>query len=221
MDPSTTHESTINLGKQLVEALERDHRNMPVTHWMAHYIAELMVKSESSFGEEKEAAQKKCFEAILILWKHRAALPDGVRPFEAFESVIKTLDRLNPENQYSWLARIRSSPESCDTETKKLLHIMESLDHSARSIMSVLLNVAVESCQDEETLAYLQNAHNEFKDKHIQVVERIIDHGTLLGKEKLDEAKRQLIMERLEHLDRFLSGAKMVRKIVGQQLPNE
>ena len=104
MDTSKTHERTINLGKQLVAALERDHSSKPVTHWMAHYIAELMIKAEDAKGDEQEATQRKCVEAILMLWKHRAALPRGVRPFEAFEDVIKTLERLNPDNKNSWMA---------------------------------------------------------------------------------------------------------------------
>jgi hypothetical protein len=185
---------------------------------MAHYIAELMIQAERANEEERAAAQKKCFEAILMLWKHREALPDGTRPFEVFESVLKTLDRLNPENDNHWLAHFRSPPDTCDSETKQILQIMENLDESARSMMSVLLNVAMGSCQDKETLTYLQNAKEELGDKRVQVVERIFDFRASYWEGKIDDAKRKLIQERLKHLDRFLESAKTVRKLLGRQL---
>lgn len=221
MESSKTHERTINLGKQLVAALERDHSSKPVTHWMAHYIAELMVKAESTTGAEQEAAKSKCFESILMLWKHRAALPDGVRPFEAFESVLETLHRLNPNNDKGWFARFRSSPDSCDTETKKLLKIMESVDESARCILRVLLDVAVSSNLDKETTEYLRNAKGELSDKRIEALVCLLDSRSSFGEDKLDDAKRRLIKERIEHLDRVLASAKLVKKLLSDGLQKE
>lgn len=221
MDSSKTHERIINLGKQLVAALERDHSSKPVTHWMAHYIAEMMVKAESTIGAEQEAAKSKCFEAILMLWKHRAALPDGVRPFEAFESVLETLHRLNPNNDNGWFAQFRSYPDSCDTYTNKLLQIMESVDESARCILRVLLDVALGYNQDKETTEYLRNAKGELSDKRIEAVARLLDSRSSFREDTLDEAKRKLIEVRLDHLDRVLASAKLVKKLLSEELQNK
>lgn len=219
MDSSKTHERTINLGKLLVAALERDHSSKPVTHWMAHYIAELMVKAEDANGVEKEAAQKKCFDSIIMLWKHRAALPDGIRPFEAFEEVIKTLERLNPENRDSWMARFGGgTPESCDTEAKKILHVIESLDKSARSVLSTMLDEAVSACLDDETQTYLQNAKTGFEGKDLELILRLYQRTQAASAEELAQARRKSIQDQLHHLDHFLSGAKIVRELLASRM---
>ena len=79
---------------------------------MAHYVAELIAKAEAATGEEKRFAEKNCFDAIMALWKHRAELPNGKRPFEELEPVVCAIESVDPDDdtpRYFRSARPRMS----------------------------------------------------------------------------------------------------------------
>src|SRR6266436_3211912 len=88
-DDSARSHDILTLGCKLVEELGLEPSVDTLGRWMAHHIADLMLEAKSATGKEKELAEKNCFEAILALWKHRAELPNGKRPFEDLEPVIR------------------------------------------------------------------------------------------------------------------------------------
>lgn len=67
-----------------------------LTRWMAHYIAELIQSAETASAEDRPDKMARCAEAILELWKHRSALPNGKRPFEDIEPILQGLESLDP-----------------------------------------------------------------------------------------------------------------------------
>ena len=77
---------------------------------MAHYIANLVTKTEKSAGDEKSVTERECFAAILALWKQRSELPDGSRPFEVLEPVMRAIESLDPENDIPRYFLLRSVP---------------------------------------------------------------------------------------------------------------
>jgi hypothetical protein len=74
MESSTTLQKTISLGNQLVALLGEEHNVDLLSRWMAHYISEQMSVIGSTTGESKAAAEERCYNTILKLWAHRAAL---------------------------------------------------------------------------------------------------------------------------------------------------
>lgn len=89
---------TMNLGKALVKELKLDPGVDTLGRWMAHYIAEQIEFAERTTGDEKREAEERCFNAILKLWNHRSAIPGESKPFVNFEPILRTLKRLDPEN---------------------------------------------------------------------------------------------------------------------------
>lgn len=61
MEDSETRAKAISSGKELVRLLELGPRGNFLARWMAHYLAEQLVKAESSDGEEKRAARGRSF----------------------------------------------------------------------------------------------------------------------------------------------------------------
>lgn len=91
-------EATIELGKRLTKELGIDQSVDTLGRWMAYYIAELIEDARTASVEERPEKMGACCEAILSLWKHRQDLPEGRRPFQDLEAMIRTLASLDPEN---------------------------------------------------------------------------------------------------------------------------
>ncbi len=98
----------MSLGKLLVNELGLDPGTGTLQRWMAHYLAELIVLADSAGENEKPNAQKRCYETILELWEQRQILPDGSRPFENFEDIWKTLERLDSLNAHPFYTSVDS-----------------------------------------------------------------------------------------------------------------
>ena len=104
--------------------------------WMAHYVAELMDAVTKAASEEREAAQNGCCDAILKLWTHRAGLPDGKRPFEDLEPIMRALESLDPENDTPrYFRTIRGTIDESDEgrETQSLIKFVDKLRYSCKS----------------------------------------------------------------------------------------
>jgi hypothetical protein len=98
MAASVDSDAVIALGKRLVEELELGDSVDTLGRWMAHYIAELIVKVEAARSEERDKLSSCCAAAILDLWRHRSVLPNGKRPFEEIEPILRAIQSLDPED---------------------------------------------------------------------------------------------------------------------------
>jgi hypothetical protein len=219
MESSETQKRIISLGKLLVEGLERDHSSQPVTHWMAHYVAQLIVEAETATAENKEMAQKRCFEAVLMLWSHRSSLPHGSRPLEDFEPLFETLNRLSPENPRFWYNQyVRGDEVAMDEEATQTLAVIENIDRAARILMNELLSFAVESCRSEDTLRYLKNLKGETEDADIRLAVRLFEVYKPKTEEAQEDGQRKQLTERIETLNRFIKGAVKMRNMMQARL---
>ncbi len=97
-DDSAHSDDILALGCKLVEELGLEPSVDTLGRWMAHYVADLIATTKSTTGEEKGFTDKKCIEAILDLWKHRAQLPNGKRPHENLEPVVRAIESLDPDD---------------------------------------------------------------------------------------------------------------------------
>lgn len=146
----------MNLGKALVKELNLDPRVDTLARWMAHYIAEQIERAENSTGAEKKEAEERCFETILKLWNHRSSFPKGSRPFENFEPIIRTLARLDPENEHHFFFENRKEKkDGVPEEVQKWLDIADGIDEAARVWLKYVFEQAGLAATDDSTIESL------------------------------------------------------------------
>lgn len=85
----------IELGKTLVKELGLQDSVDTLSRWMAHYLAELMLKAENaSSPKEKAAIEKECCEMILKLWKEREYINKNLQPLSNLKETLTILNAL-------------------------------------------------------------------------------------------------------------------------------
>lgn len=198
----------INLGKLLVNELDLTNSTDTLSRWMAHYLAEKITQQESlPSGEERNEVEKICFESILKLWEHRWLLPPGSRPFESFESILKVLERINPENEDSFFYRHRDILSSNDennldfTEMNQCIEMIVQTDKVAKIWINYILERAVSNVKNEKIETFLENVVNETNDDDVDIIVSLVDkEETDLNKYRLE-----MLMKRAEELKKFSS----------------
>jgi len=64
--------------------------------WMGHYLAErIAVAEEETDPEEHKRLEDECCKLIMELWRHRATLPDRVRPLAGLADIIRVIADLS------------------------------------------------------------------------------------------------------------------------------
>lgn len=222
MDSSETQQRTINLGKALVATLEeRDHVDT-LSAWMAHYVAELMELADRA-GEDKAVAQHRCSEAILRLWKHRASMPSGHRPFEAFDEIIRTLDRLNPDDPrpyYHEIWRSRGKEEDEDEPKDIVVQLMQfatAADRLARIVVQYFVSVAVDKSTDDLTQSLLRNALGEEDAMDVAAYNKLLA-DLASGNPDLGAREREALKRKIDQTDQFLRMGQEVRRLLVEKL---
>lgn len=212
----------INLGKLLVKELKLEPGVDTTSRWMAHYIAEQIKISKSFTGKKKKEAEQKCFTAILELWKHRSYYAAGTRPYESFEPIFETLERLNPNSTKNFFYRI-PSVEQYESSKKKglqkevidLLKVAENIDNVARIWLEYIFQEATLLATDKKTATLLKNTIGLSDNIETKVVLKILsdeDDST-----KKDEKRKQLT-ERINQLKAFEKFNKSLYKIFTKRL---
>lgn len=145
------------LGRRLVSSLLDDERDDPLSAWMAHYIAGLMIAIESAQSDaEREVAHARCMGAILKLWDHRCTLPGNAQPFGKARSAIEYLIRMDPHSQESMFFRVRPDRPQGRLTSEWLVRA-ENVDAAARMLVLHCLGQAIE-CDAPELRAWVELA---------------------------------------------------------------
>ncbi len=157
MDTFPRFEEVLALGRKLVDELGQEPRVDTLARWMAHYVAELIDRAANAPPNESGAARRECFETILKLWDHRAALPDGRRPFEKLEPVMRALESLDPNEdtpRYFGPARRAMGSGDDNAAMQSVLDFVSSVDDAARiTIAHALVEAARPTLDESEDLA--------------------------------------------------------------------
>jgi hypothetical protein len=182
--------------------------------WMAHHIADLIVKAESATDEERSLAKNNCFEAILELWKHRAELPNGKRPFEDLEPVIRAIESLDPDNDMPrYFRSVRAPKDEVEkqSEADAWLSMVDGLDYSAKVLIGFCLSEAARSAMDKskEWVKLAEAAEADYGAPEIVI--RYISSNANFGKssDPDDDVHRQL-QDRISRLEGFIKLAESV-----------
>ncbi|WP_220475064.1 AVAST type 3 anti-phage proein Avs3b [Burkholderia pseudomallei] len=201
-------DNTLELGRKLVNELGLDQSVDTLGRWMAHYIADLVTKAETAAAcAEKSVAERECFNAILALWKHRSELPDGHRPFQALEPVMRAIESLDPENNTPRYFRAARPPkgEAAETsEQERWLTLADELDYSAKVLIGYCLVEAAEASLDESK-EWVKLATAIEDDGVPEIVVRVVSTAADMMKEPdLNEATRSLLKDKIRRLHGFL-----------------
>lgn len=198
----------MNLGKALVKELNLDPGVDTTARWMAHYIAEQLELAEHSSGIQKQEATERCFETILKLWNHRSSFPRGSRPFENFEPIIRTLARLDPENdRHFFFENRKEKKDGVPEEVQKWLDIADGIDEAARVWLKYVFEQAALAATDDSTIEWLENSAALQEEDNFSVIFRELhsDIDDIWGElQEENEKNRKTIISRIKKLETFV-----------------
>ena len=174
--------------------------------WMAHYVAELMDAAENAPSAQREAARNRCCDAILKLWAHRAGLPDGKRPFEDLEPIIRALESLDPENdtpRYHGTIRGTIDESEEGRETQSLIKFVDNFDIAARVLIGEILSDAARSAIDKSK-AWVELAEDAGAGTGVVsvIIEAVSDKPS--AERSACERKRDRFQDRIDRLKNFV-----------------
>lgn len=123
----------MELGRHLVRELGCEGGFDTLGRWMAHYVAELIDKTEKGSTEtERIEARKNAFETIIKLWEYRTSLPGKAYPLAQYKDVLHVLEQLRPTNNPFGHVRYHG-------DTKKDQIAADLFDNLSRLIIALLL----------------------------------------------------------------------------------
>jgi hypothetical protein len=136
MEPSRPFDANVlALGRRLVESLREDDRDDPLSAWMAHHVARLMIAAESApSSREREVAEARCIDTILMLWDHRGTLPGNSQPLAKVQESLDFLVRLNPHSKENLFFRMRPNTPPDARQNDWLLRA-EAINDAARMLI--------------------------------------------------------------------------------------
>lgn len=204
----------LELGRKLTRELGLDQSVDTLARWMAHYIAELIQNAGNARPEERPMKMQVCCDAILNLWNHRHTLPDGKRPFEELEPLLRTLESLDPEDdtpRYFRLERAVADDTDESDETKSWLKLVDSLDYSARILIRYCLTQAAQHTLNKsmEWVSLAQAADVDVGPE-LPLIQVILEEDSMLKASDPSEAENKHIEARINRLERF---AKMATEV--------
>lgn len=199
------NKEVLNLGKLLVNELGLESSVDTLSRWMAHYIAEKMKIAESSNLGEKDLAEEKCFETILKLWKHMRYYSGNLRPFENFESIFETLNRLDPDNRNTYYFQNAYSRKEFDEDdiVSRYLALATSVDEVARVWLKFIFQSAVEAAVDEKSKEWIEAALPLQDNAEASLLVRILSFDELDDYENQKENKISYLERRVAQLEEF------------------
>lgn len=197
-----------------------------LARWMSHYIADLITSAESVPLPERSSKMEECCKAILQLWSHRASLVCGGRPFRDLNVFMRAIEDLHPDRetiryfQSIWV-HIERADEN--TETRKLLDFIYTIDQATRIIIAQTLAEAAEASADKARewvrLAKEAGAEAATEDAVLSFIsETSISNDD--SNDRTAELKKQRILARVKKLEAFIEVAAMTASAMKASIPN-
>jgi hypothetical protein len=142
------------LGQKIVAEFGRDSRSDTLGKWIAHDLASKILRANAARGPEKMALETDCRDTILTLWKQRAILPNGKRPFESYEPAFRALESLDPmresDRYFTYVMEGLKTEVEKKSEAEKWLESARTIDRAARSIIRLCLVSAIDNLSGDK-----------------------------------------------------------------------
>jgi len=222
-EASARSESEIVLGKRLVAELSLEDSSDTLSRWMAHYLAELIHEAEVATGADKVHKQTLLRDSILALWAHRHELPNGKRPFEEFEPILRALESLDPDGEsFRYFSPLRAPDnENVESdETRRWVASALALDQASKVLIDYCLARAADTAL-EKTKEWVRLAKEEGVDDtfELQVVRFISDQSDLMGQDP-SAHERRVLSDRRRKLEVLTSVADSMAADIDMSLHN-
>jgi hypothetical protein len=207
----------IRLGELIVQQLGCDNRGDTLSHWMAHYVAEQITAADTMTGKAKRLARERCCRTILLLWEHRASLPNGHRPLENFEPILRVLVDINPESPRPFYHRLQPAEdavsESAPGTVQSWVDFIVRIDYAARVLIEMGLDNACELARDKQTVALLKEALPSGRKTDVKIVRRLVDRA-----EENSNPAAKLIESKIAKLKAFATICARARMVLEKDL---
>lgn len=209
MDKLNTPNETLKLGKKIIKELapEDDDRLTLLEKWMAHYIAELIHKSEHEKDtREKEKLQKECSGIILDLWKLRPGMSSPCMPMQKIQKAIDLLyelkkdktiwEQLHSEKNVFWNSLAETFYHNYRMAIELCIHA--SMDENALEWEKIWVEEFENflSCEEKDMVEALED----FMQKQSPVLNFIAEHRNIKNNATKKEKTTEAILEQLEKL---------------------
>lgn len=204
-------EAILDLGKKLVRELSEVGERDTLAAWMAHFIAEKMDAVEGSSSADRGRAQNECATAVLALWAHRGAFPDGSRPFEQIEPIARAIADLDPEQaSYRYYPRARKAADDAVGEPEvRWLDLAKGLDDTARQLVRLCLqNAARDALDDAQDWVALAAEAGEDRGMDITIVAFLSEDEDRAATASV--RMREELERRLGRLEAFVGASEML-----------
>mgnify|MGYP006110018475 CR=1 FL=1 len=220
MEDSETQKQLLNLGKRLINNLDRSKGDR-TSEWMTSYLAEKIIATESVQEDKITTEQRECFETILHLWEHRAHLPTHTRPFEDFEPVFRAIKHIDPENPAPSYFRNENSSQAIPKDVEQYVNLIVNLDSATRVMLSFYMKEAIMSTMSESTIEWLDAIKGIAESGEARIILNFLpEMDSLNGKQANDLKSKKIkqLTEQIEKLESFEHISKITRSNLQTQL---
>ena len=215
-------QEVLDLGRALVKELGLDPGVDTLSRWMAHYIAELIEEAESAKVEEQPSKLANCADTILRLWERRHQLPNGKRPFEDFEPILRAIESLNPEDdtpRYFRSLRLASDEIEKNEKIENWLKIADGLDYTAKVLITYCLVEASQKALDKSKKWVVLAKTAGLEDGiELPVIQFIKAEGDLTKVGDPNDKARRLLENRINRLAEFKKMANTLESDLRRRL---
>jgi DNA-binding transcriptional regulator/RsmH inhibitor MraZ len=219
MENSEMRERVISIGKRISEELEQGNHPDTLSRWMAHYIAQLISEAENNIGVKKKKVEKECFETILKLWEYKSYFPDGKKPFERFDIIFDTLEKLNPDNRNMFFYRNQlEDEEPTDDLVKKSMKAAQIIDEAARVWLECIFKDAIELATDDKIKEWLKIALPIKRRDEVNIYFKVLNSDDNDNLESRIKNQINHLEKRIEQLNGFKEYSERIRTSFTNQI---
>lgn len=209
----------VSLGKRIVAEMELDPGVDTLSKWMAHYLAGRITDIEKLKGEKRKAAEKECFDTISALWQHRWNIPRGKPFLEDFDTLFRTLHKLNPEAEGAFFpipvlqfGEEESLPKKGEIDLKSCYDAALAVDKYARSLIYDLLRQGVSEVElSDERRALIEDAIMLMREPDTQIIRFTTDYNEF--KDSDDKQENDDLSEMLEKIEQRIQEVEAFGRI--------
>lgn len=189
------------LGQLILTELKQAETNKTLTRWIAHRIAELMERGESTDAQQtREEARRECTDLIIRLWQSRQQWPDRVPLSKLVSLLVKAippepsrgnpppkepstwieaiapLDQLQAEEMFlCWQAACLDIDEAeLEAELARSEAFTDALDDEERSTIAILRSIR------DENRSLQQLTHEERTEYYVKKLAEIHEQRAAL-----------------------------------------
>jgi hypothetical protein len=222
MEATTQLSDLVKLGKRLVAELDGDESRDTLSHWMAHHIANLLQRLEGQGAGDRLELEAECRRAVLELWAHRNSFRSGSRPFEKYDSLLSTLEALDPDNAFYFYFRELGARvdkvDSLEEPARHWLDLARSLDRGSRTLIGYCISRAAAETKDESAdWVELAQKVESTLDTDVKLVRIVIQSaGALKGILPRDEQSilKEMLQRRVDSIDGLAKALADIRGLL-------